>query len=475
MPTIRANTAIDPSQIADMFNPLAKAFAPPTGQEILAGAKARETAQRVQMVQDLYDAAGRSDYNQAIQDRRAIAAGLYNPNQSFYSVDQGNATTLKTNAADNARALDQTRMQQAGESARNANTVRGSAVASLYGALSPGQVGPAVPAEVAGTVGLPALATRQGLPKPVTQDEVAAQALLAATPEQRRSVALKGVGNTEVQTPDGIRIVPSDQAVGMTPAPKAADPKYFNYDTPDGKTGTAMTGVGGKLVDTQTGAELPQGSKTYTAQLTGNKADTGLGASAKSATETRLLDLSNLEGSINALENIVNKNPGAIGTTGAVMGFGQDALATAKEAAGILGPQAQKYLKDVEQGGLPPEMSQYFNPNIPQAKLLENTILAQYAKMQDPGGRLSNQQMEIAAKALGSDGFLRSADKTRAVLAGIRQQIEQQRSMLGGVSPAAAAIRPGNAPTAPAVPVASARPAGQTVRRRYNPATGALE
>ena len=116
----------------------------------------------------------------------------------------------------------------------------------------------------------------------------------------------------------------------------------------------------------------------------------------------------------------------------------------------MFGPRAQDYLKQVENGALPPEMSKYFNPNIPQATLLENTILAQYAKMQDPNGRLSNQQMEIAAKALGIDGMLKSADKTKAVIAGIREQIAQKRAMLGPTRPAANAIRPPQGGPAPA-------------------------
>jgi hypothetical protein len=417
-----------------------------------------------------------------MQDRRAIAAGLYNPNQSFYSVDQGNATTLKTNAADNARALQQTQMQQQGEMGRALVAPLGEGQVrvlppSIAGAYQvPGQQQGIVKLNEGQTAVLPGGGTVAGTPKPLTEADMKGAILRGLPQADQRSVAMQGVPVETVMQGGVPKILPRDQAAGMTPAPSQTEPKFFNYDTPDGKTGTARTGPDGRLYDTQSGEALPQGLKTYTAQLSGSKADTGLGASAKAATETRLLDLSNLEGSINALETIVNKNPGAIGTTGAVMGFGQDALATAKEAAGILGPQAQKYLQQVETGGLPPEMSQYFNPNIPQAKLLENTILAQYAKMQDPGGRLSNQQMEIAAKALGSDGFLRSADKTRAVLSGIRQQIEQQRSMLGGVSPAAAAIRPGNAPAAPgqAAPVAPAAPGGQKVRRKWT-ADGQLQ
>jgi len=473
MPSFR-NNAVDPQQISSAFDSIANAFKV-TPQEILAGAKSRETMQKVQYLADAYKLAQDPSSDQGQLDRLASIAGAYAPSQSLTAVDRNNATTLRANAADNARALQQTDRQQAGETLRKTmdplsegqTRILPPSVATLYGV--PAQQQGIVKLNEGQTAALPGGGTLAGTPKPLTEDNVKARVLAGMEPAAQRAAAFGNTPVETVMTPQGPRIASRLDAIGQTPAPDTQKAQFFNYDTPDGKSGTARTDGSGKLVDTQTGAELPPGSRTYTAQLTGNKSDTGLGASAKSNIETQLLDLSNLEQSVNALDKIATTNPQSIGLTGQVLGIGQDAMATMKEAATMFGPKAQDYLKQVEDGSLPPEMSRYFNPNIPQATLLENTILAQYAKMQDPNGRLSNQQMEIAAKALGIDGMLKSADKTKAVIAGIRQQIAAKRAMIGGAAPAANAIRPPDATGGPAP-----APAGAPVRRKWT-ASGELQ
>ncbi|MGU3656821.1 hypothetical protein [Methylobacterium fujisawaense] len=478
MPSFR-NTAVDPQQISGAFDSIAKAFQT-TPQEILAGAKSRETLQKVQYLADAYKLAADPSSDQGQLDRIASIAGAYAPSQSLTAVDRNNATTLKTNAADNSRAL-QT------NTADNQNKI----ALKLMDPLSADQTG-YTPPSIASVFGVPEVrrgivkvnegqnavlpdgSTIAGRDKPLTEDNVKARVLAGMDPKLQQAAAFGNTPVESVQTPGGPRIATRLDAVGQAPAPDAQKAQFFNYDTPDGKSGTAHTTPDGKLVDSQTGAELPAGSRTYTAQLTGNKTDTGLGASLKSSLETQANDLSNLELSLNSLDNIVTKDPGAIGLVGQVRGLGQDVMATGREAASVLqpfAPQAAQMIKQVESGALPREMSQYFNPNIPQATLLENTILAQYAKMQDPNGRLSNQQMEIAAKALGINGMLKSADKTKAVIAGIRQQIAQKRAMIGASVPAANAIRPPDAAGGPA----PAAPTGAPVRRRWNAETGALE
>jgi hypothetical protein len=475
MPSFR-NNAVDPQQISGAFDSIANAFKV-TPQEILAGAKSRETLQKVQYLADAYKLAQDPNSDQGALDRLASIAGAYAPSQSLTAVDRNNATTLKTNAADNARALQVAREGQAGDTTRTLLAPVGEgqtrfvppSVASLYG-IPAQQVG-AVKVNEGQNATLPDGRTIAGQAKPLSTDQLNAQTLQRLGPDAERQAALGGVPvETIISAATGKpTFVSRADAIGQSPAPDTQKAQFFNYDTPDGKSGTARTDGSGKLVDTQTGAELPPGSRTYTAQLTGNKSDTGLGASAKSNIETQLLDLSNLEQSVNALDKIATTNPQSIGLTGQVLGIGQDAMATMKEAATMFGPKAQDYLKQVEDGSLPPEMSRYFNPNIPQATLLENTILAQYAKMQDPNGRLSNQQMEIAAKALGIDGMLKSADKTKAVIAGIRQQIAAKRAMIGGAAPAANAIRPPDAAGGPAP-----APAGAPVRRKWT-ASGELQ
>ncbi|MGX5775440.1 hypothetical protein [Methylorubrum zatmanii] len=466
MARLRARGAlIDPTQLREGFSSLAQAFAPPSAQELLAGAKIRETNQKVQQIADLYAMAGGSDVDQARLDRLAGIAGAYSPNQSLTAVGMNNATTLRANAADNERALTQTRLQQRGEldramlapvAAGGTRFVPGS-IASAYG----------VPETQTGVVSLnpgdravlPDGRTLDGAAKPMSEDQLRASILAGLPENERRAWGLGSTPVETVQSPGGPRIAFRADAVGQAPAQEAGKQDLRNYQTPDGRSGTARFDNGRGWVDTQSGAVLPAGAQTYTSQLQGGKDETGLGTSTRNNIEGQLTDLANLESVVNQFDSLIQRDPAAIGTTGRVLGFGQDLAATAQEVTGLLSPQMQSVVKEYERGRIDPEAyARNFNPNIPQAQLLENLLVAQLAKVNDPNGRLSNQQMDETRKALGGGGWFQNAQRTRAALDGIRQQIAAKRGMYQGVAPQAAAIGPGGAPAAPTQAPAPAAP-----------------
>ncbi|SEH79386.1 hypothetical protein SAMN05216228_100860 [Rhizobium tibeticum] len=175
MSSIVANRYYNNPEIGQAFSSLATLFAPPSGSDLAgyaaAGAKRAEAAR----LAELFDYSKNPNFNQTVFDRMGVGAGAYAPSQSYYSVDQGNATTRRgqdiaaqtstaNNAADNARALQTSAMDN-----------QRSAIASLYGPLSEGQVRPAVPADIAAHVGLPAIDEAKGAAKPLTTDEWQAQ------------------------------------------------------------------------------------------------------------------------------------------------------------------------------------------------------------------------------------------------------------------------------------------------------------
>lgn len=461
MPRIRSRgPLIDPTQLREGFSSLAQAFAPPSAQEMLAGVKIRETNQKVSQIADLYAMAGGSDVDQARLDRLAGIAGAYSPSQSLTAVGMNNVTTLRANSADNERALTQTRLQQRGEldramlapvGAGGTRFVPGS-IASAYG----------VPETQTGVVSLnpgdravlPDGRTLDGAAKPLTDDQIRAQILGGLPENERRAAALANVPVETVQSPGGPRIAFRADAVGQAPAQDAGKQDLRNYQTPDGRSGTARFDAGRGWVDTQSGAVLPAGAQTYTSQLQGGKNETGLGTSTRNDIQGQLVDLANLESVVNQFDDLIKRDPSAIGTTGRVLGFGQDVAATAQEVTSLLSPRLQEMARQAEQGLIEPEvLRRNFNPNIPQATLLENLLVAQLAKVNDPNGRLSNQQMEETRKALGGGGWFQNAQRTRASLDGIRQQITAKRGMYRGLEPQAAAIGPGAAPAAPPPPV----------------------
>ncbi|WHQ68619.1 hypothetical protein [Methylorubrum extorquens] len=271
----RTRTAlIDPTQLREGFSNLASAFAPPSAQEIFLSAKTASERASATRIADLYSLAGQSDVDQARLDRLAGIAGAYNPNQSLTAVGMTNATTLRANSADNERALTQTRMQQDGELARAMLAPLGTGQTRLV----PGNIASAfgVPQTQTGIVSLnqgdraflPDGRTLDGAPKPLTDDQLRASILAGLPESERRAAALSGVPVETVQSPGGPRIAFRADAVNQAPATDVSG-KVQNYTGPDGSRGTAAPGYGGKLVDTQTGAELPVGSTVFTGQAQG--------------------------------------------------------------------------------------------------------------------------------------------------------------------------------------------------------------
>ncbi len=110
--------AYNDPQMGAVFNGIARMFAPMKGQEVYAYAKARSEAADAARLADLYDMAKSPNFNQALFDRTGAASGRWTPNQGYYAVDQGNATTLRKAGIDNAGAMERTRFSEGAATAR---------------------------------------------------------------------------------------------------------------------------------------------------------------------------------------------------------------------------------------------------------------------------------------------------------------------------------------------------------------------
>lgn len=226
--------------IASAMSNLASAFAPPGADEVLGWAKANALRDEEARKTAMWEAAGDD------MDRQAAILKLYTPNQSFYAVDQSNATTrrgqdidatvarekfaadnqraLATNAADNQRALATNAADNQRALATNTADNQRQAITSLYGALNPGQVAPAVPAEMMEHLGLPAIEERAGAPKLISESEQKAlerQRLLESgllTDEELADHIFAAGPLETIATPDGPRFVTRRDAVGQEPA-----------------------------------------------------------------------------------------------------------------------------------------------------------------------------------------------------------------------------------------------------------------
>lgn len=312
-------------ELGAAFTNIANMYAPPGAQDLAMYAKAQETRDKNVRLSELWN--NPSDPN---FDRRGIVAGLYNPNQSYYAVDQANATTQRGQdiaSGDSRYASD--------------SKAKSDMFGTLYQPLNPGQVRPAVPAAEAGQFGLEgALAPAAGAPKPLTESEAKGalfnQGAQQFTPEQQLQYALGDQTPVQIVGPDGkAQYATPGSAIGQqaynNPGAQAK-PQTANYNAPNGQAGTAVFDAQrGAWVDTQTGEPIPAGATTFSATAQGTKSDLGL-------TTSNATDLNRLKQTITQsnllvddLESKINSKVGAAGLPGFIKRVTQDVGQVAKE------------------------------------------------------------------------------------------------------------------------------------------------
>lgn len=247
---VRSSQYFNNPQFAQAASNLAALFEPPSGADAAGWAAANAKKAEASRLQQFFDYRNNPNFDQQTFDRMGVGAGVYQPNQSYYSVDQGNATTQRgqdvtaatsraNNADDNSRAI---KVEQLG------------GLQKFYGPLDQGQIAPAVPADIATQFGAPgALDQRTGAPKPLSDEQVKG-AILQTLPQNIQQAA--AFGNTPVEnvvTPGGPRIATRLDAIGQEPAytPKGAG---TTMTMPDGTTvqvggDKPITEAQGKLVN----------------------------------------------------------------------------------------------------------------------------------------------------------------------------------------------------------------------------------
>lgn len=467
---IRRNSYYADPGLAAAFDNLSEVFKTPSGSDVLGFTKAGAEREKAARLSWLFD-----NPNDPNFDRKNIAAGNYTPIQSFYAQNQNDATTRRNADVSAGASRDVANINQTGALARQyAQPV---IVGDGQTAYLPSQTAAAtgLPAQFRGnvTVGQGQVATTptgetfSGPAKPPTDSEVKGAILRGLPQGDQRAVAMQGVGVTNIEGKNGPEIAFTPDAVGKTPHEKdTRQPQNANYKTPDGKVGTAQM-RDGKWFDTQTGAELPAGSQTYTANLQGDKSSTGLGASTNNNIDQQLVDLALTEQTSKRLRDIVSSNPAVQGLAGHIRGTVQDVLQAGGEVGQLFNQNMDAVKRDIAAGRVDPKVAEKFtkyDPNIPATAMLETLLTAQVAKILDPNGRISNDRYDQVARALGAGGLAGNTARTIATLDEVDRTIKGRRDILVPVRPEAGKIGQNVAP-------AAATPAVRT----YNPATGNLE
>jgi hypothetical protein len=253
---IQNNRYYNDPNIGQAFSNLASMFGPPSGSDLAGYATAKAKKEEASRLAQIFSYANDPTYNREMADRLLTLGGVVAPSQSYYSVDQGNATTRRgqdigaqtltaNNAADNTRQLEQTRLQQTGETTRSmlapvgqgaTRFVPGS-IADLYG-VPETQTG-VVNVGQGETATLPGGQVITGQAKPLSEEQVKGAILQGLPSTDQRNVVTAQVPVEQIIGANGKPVIATRQdAVGQEPFNPSADKSLVE--------GTAN--VGGKAV-----------------------------------------------------------------------------------------------------------------------------------------------------------------------------------------------------------------------------------
>jgi hypothetical protein len=267
----------DPN-LAKAFDNLAGLFAPPSGADFVASAAAQAKRQEIEQQAELWRLSADPNADKRVFDQRAVALGRGSIANGFYGVDTQAATARSNNAADNARALQQTGMQQSGETTRAMLAPVGQGATRFnppgiqqFFDVPPTQIG-VVEVNPGQRAVLPDNRVIDGAPKPMSVDELNAQVtqdLLKTnqlTPQQVYDLARGGAPVTTRGADGKTRYSSGTEAArtGATPADTDAPARADNFVAmgTDGKSfnffGYARNGPNGlEIINQATGQPQP--------------------------------------------------------------------------------------------------------------------------------------------------------------------------------------------------------------------------
>lgn len=411
----------DPNMATAMSN-LASAFAPPSADEALGWAQLQGVNDQNSRLSTLWSAAG-NDF-----DRMGVAAGQWNPSQSYYAVDSDAATrrygydtqastTLATNEADNDRALREAILGYAGDPSGR----QGLTEEQLFGitdipGLSFGTAGPVAPtdAQVQGDLLMDAIT--DGLVTPAD----AASAYTSAIPVE------------QVMGANGPEFARRGNVEGRTPfVNKGAEaaPVAITFE----RNGVRQGGFvqDGRFVDSNGQALSPQeaGTAARIGQPQGTNAE--LGVTNSLTTEYRRVKsaAAEVEMVTNEIEGLLNSQGGAAGIVGTVQSAAQNLgqvareIGMAVEQSGMDSPVTPDMLLSFEQtvSGGP------YNPVFQQIRSYLLRLAYANAQISNPGGEVGQIALARELESLGT-GLLANDESIRAALSVSRQNAAIRRS-----------------------------------------------
>lgn len=458
---INPNRFNDP-MIGQAFANVASLFAPPSAQDVAAYTAANAKKQEAERLAWLF-----ANPNDPLADRKATMAGVYAPTQSYYAVDQADATTRRGQDVAANTTLEKARIDG-----------RFGLADTFMTPLNPGQVQPGLPGSVAGAFGVPEMPRTEGMPKPLTETEQ-----LAAERQDLRSrgtltdtmlldTILGADAPVKAVGPDGkTPVFMSPGAAARTGATAFIDqgsmPKPENGTAilPDGSQVPAIQDVTtGRWKHAQTGAELPADVRVVKmAAPTGSNEQLGLGKPAQNLIDRQLIDVAVAKDTAVKLRELIASSPASQGAVGWLRGTAQNVIQTGGELGGYFGGGVKEVTDAIASGAADASLAGAFDPNIPAIEMMANLLAFQYAKT-TTGERLSNEMLRAARAALGLEGLTanQASSLTRIDMA-IKQMESQERILMDAKRRGVDALGQAAPPAPPQTP-----PAGGATRLRFD-------
>lgn len=446
----------DPNMATAMSN-LASAFAPPSADEALGWAQLRGVNDENARLSTLWEAAG-NDF-----DRMGVAAGQWNPTQSYYAVDTADATarrgqdisastSMSNNAADNDRAL-RTAVLGAATDPNGRQAVDDQMMSAILGTEMPGfsMAGPVAPSET------------QVLGANL-QDQ------LGGIPGLAEALAADGVDASNVVTPDGVRMQPTGLA-----ALQGAEP-FVNKGAEAAMQPVVLLGPEGEELpgffnpstgqySTSDGQPVPPGFRAARlAQPQGSNEELGITTSNQTDYRRVQQTVVNSNLLIDELQGLIGSRAGAAGLPGTLQMLAQDFVQVGRELGTAFGADPNAIVSQEDLLAIA-GLGENYDPVFRQIRAGMLQLAYLNAQRDNPRGEVSRFALERQIEALGQ-GML---SNDQSVLA----SLEMSRSANDRALRAAEALV-GRAGAVPA-PAGTPPPAATPRPRAQNAAGDVLE
>ncbi len=468
----------DPN-LARAFDNLAGMFAPPSGSDFLASAKMQseraDAARREWLFNNSADptASARSSLL-GIQGYGQTPSGF---GKTLDVTRRGQDITAATSEANNvrdnqrliaAKALDPLNQDQFRPGFES--------IAKMYSIPELAQPTrgniSAAPGE---TITTPNNEVFRGAPKPMSSDEVVAAAMQAELDSGRvtgRQITGPKLGSpVEVQRPDGTRgfAAQGDAILGGMSAPVERK-----------KVKNVVTDVNGKQINIfedgsalfTDGSPVPPDTRIVnTAQPQGPNKDLGIGTGNNITERNRVLaNVASTETLLNVYDDIITKNPGAIGLVGAIRGTAQNLIASGSDLAKAFGgsvPQIEAAQAALRDGLSKAAGRDMFDPSIPEAEFIQSTLAYALARGENGGSDVSNRDFQNALDRVKGGGMLANSQSAKAAINAARKSLDAQRVRANTLAePGAAPAQMRSGAPAPAGATTINTPAGVVTIQR---------